>query len=234
MTIRKYWRLTPAALPARSSVFEAPALTGPLDFLARLSIRHGIVLATWDAAAMMGHAAALGIVTKADPYSAEVDWREVDIPLRPNPSGRVHWATKQYFAFAKDVVARYMLADLYAERFPDMEALEFTASERPASLPRRLPTVATPGYVYVIRSQYGFKIGKTVNIKTRTRLFEVKLPFPISVEHYAWFDDYSVAERNFHEMFGSKRKEGEWFDLAPADLARIKTFGKAVPIEGLH
>lgn len=33
-----------------------------------------------------------------------------------------------------------------------------------------------PGYVYVIRSKYGFKIGKSKRLKGRTRLFEVKLP----------------------------------------------------------
>jgi hypothetical protein len=87
--------------------------------------------------------------------------------------------------------------------------------------------------VYVIRSQYGFKIGKTVDLKRRTRLFEVKLPFPIQIEHYAWFEDYTLAEKNFHQMFSAKRKEGEWFDLDEADLKIIKTFGKPVSSEGL-
>jgi hypothetical protein len=35
-------------------------------------------------------------------------------------------------------------------------------------------------------------------VKSRTRLFEVKLPFPITVEHYAWFEDYPSAERDLH------------------------------------
>jgi hypothetical protein len=231
--VRKYWRLAPAALPASSSVFEDPVLTGPVELLARLSSRDGIVLGAWDAGALLGRVSTLGVVTKVAGTTAEVDWREVDVTLRPNPAGRTHWARKQYFAFAKDVVARYMLADLFAERFPDMENIAFAPNARAAAVARRLPTVAIPGYVYVIRSEYGYKIGKTVNLKTRTRLFEVRLPFPITLEHYAWFEDYSAAERDFHEMFRDKRKEGEWFDLDAADLKRIRGFGKAVPPEAL-
>lgn len=87
--------------------------------------------------------------------------------------------------------------------------------------------------MYVIRSEHGYKIGKTVNLKARTRLFEIKLPFPIQLEHYARFDDYCSAEQHFHRMFHAKRKEGEWFALEAADIAVIKTFGKAVPVHGL-
>ncbi len=222
MKIRKYWRLSTDALPQKAMVFNTPALEGPAELIARLSPRQGIVLARWNPASLLGQVSALGVVTKVGP--TEVDWREVDITLRPNPSGRTHWANKPFFSFAKAVVARYMLDDLFAERFPDLEDMEFS-SGRPSSVGRRLPTAVTPGYVYVIRSDYGFKIGKTVNLKSRTRLFEVKLPFPIQIEHYAWFDDYTAAERNFHEMFSAKRKEGEWFDLNAQDLARIKSVG---------
>ncbi len=89
------------------------------------------------------------------------------------------------------------------------------------------------GYVYLIRSQYGFKIGKSVNIRSRIKLFSVKLPFPITVEHYAWFEDYTTAERNLHIEFHSKRLEGEWFDLTPHDIAVIKTRGMPASREEL-
>uniref|UniRef100_UPI002ABD55EB GIY-YIG nuclease family protein n=1 Tax=Paraburkholderia sp. J63 TaxID=2805434 RepID=UPI002ABD55EB len=54
----------------------------------------------------------------------------------------------------------------------------------------------------------------------------VKLPFPITVEHFAWFNDYSRAERDLHLQYHEKRLEGEWFDLTAADVAHIKTLGK--------
>lgn len=125
------------------------------------------------------------------------------------------------------------LADLFAERFPDLEGATFS-SARASNVSRRIPSAVTPGYVYLIRSPYGFKIGKTVNIKSRTRLFEVKLPFPISVEHYSWFEDYSTAERQLHDTFHNKRLEGEWFDLSPHDIAHIKTLGRPASADELR
>jgi hypothetical protein len=90
-----------------------------------------------------------------------------------------------------------------------------------------------PGYVYLIESQYGYKIGKTVNIQSRINLFSVKLPFPIKLINYAWFDNYSAAEREFHELFSEKRLEGEWFDLSEDDIEIIKSKGKSVPVKNL-
>jgi hypothetical protein len=121
-----------------------------------------------------------------------------------------------------------MLQNTFAEYFPDLaipfaeRTLHVPAAPRPSDSP-------TGGYVYLVRSPYGVKIGKSVNVKSRLRLFEVKLPFPITVEHYAWFDDYSFAERDLHRQYHAKRLEGEWFDLSDADIAKIKTLGRSIP-----
>lgn len=128
---------------------------------------------------------------------------------------------------------RYGLVDLQAEYFPDHAGFDFAAPTMPAPYSLAGSTKPTPGFVYVIRSEYGYKIGKTVNLKNRTRLFEVKLPFPISIEHYAWFEDYSHAERSLHLHYHAKRLEVEWFALNPADLAHIKAQGEMINVMGL-
>ncbi|MGV8864545.1 MAG: GIY-YIG nuclease family protein [Pseudomonas sp.] len=196
------------------------------------------MLARWDASSQVGRVEALGVVVtlSANCSVVDVQWRTAEIALRPHPTGRRYWAdAKGWFGFAPDVVTRYGLLDLYAEYFPDLNGFDFPAPPAPVPAARSVTSSssAIPGFVYVIRSDYGFKIGKTVNMKNRTRLFEVKLPFAISVEHYAWFDDYSHAERSFHMQYHAKRLEGEWFDLNPADIAHIKTRGKAVTVVGL-
>ena len=56
---------------------------------------------------------------------------------------------------------------------------------------------------------------------------------PTRLNNYAWFDDYTLAERNFHQMFSRKRVEGEWFDLNEADLAQVRAFGQRVAVAGL-
>jgi len=212
--------------------FEQNILSGPSEFIQRLRPAEGIALGVWSDQEQIGKVTALGICLDRSSVGANIDWREVDITLRPNPAGRTHWRSKSFFGFAAAVSERYGLADLFAENFPDLENITFSTSSTGTGIIRRLPTIAIPGYVYLIRSKYGFKIGKTVNMKSRTRLFEVKLPFPIQVEHYAWFENYSEAERDQHEFFRANRLEGEWFDLNESDIAHIKTLGKpATPDE---
>ncbi|QRP63222.1 GIY-YIG nuclease family protein [Rhodanobacter sp. FDAARGOS 1247] len=166
--------------------------------------------------------------------SAEVDWQPVDVSFRPNPTGRRWWTqAKPFFGYAKDVAERYLLEALFAEHFPAFADLEFGAQPPASGRSPRPSASPTGGYVYVIRSKLGFKIGKTVNLRSRTRLFAVKLPFPTSVEHYAWFEDYTHAERSFHLRYHEKRLEGEWFDLSESDLKAIKAEGQSVPVTGL-
>ena len=234
MLIKNYWYLTATSLPPGYELFDDDLLTGPSDFLQKLKPAEGIVIGTWHENELLGKVTALGVCLECNASGARIDWREVEISLKPNPSGRTHWRTKSFFGFAASVIERYGFADLFAERFPELDAFTFGGPAPSAGAMRRLPTLSTPGFVYLIRSQYGFKIGKTVNMKSRTRLFEVKLPFPISVEHYARFENYSEAERALHEMFREKRLEGEWFNLDAADIAHIKTLGAPATTEQLR
>lgn len=234
MILKNYWYLAASALPSEYSPFEQHLLLAPPELIRRLNSAEGLVLGTWNERELLGYVSALGVCLEISPAGARIDWREVDLPLKPNPSGRTHWRSKPFFSFADTVIERYGLADIFAERFPEMDSITFANRAPSPSFSRRLPTVATPGYVYLIRSPHGFKIGKTVNMKSRTRLFEVKLPFPITVEHYAWFENYSEAERSLHETFRAKRLEGEWFSLAPDDIAYIKSIGRSATAEELR
>jgi hypothetical protein len=209
----------------------------PRGLLQDAKPRHGVLLAAWDSAAQLGRVTCLGVLRRVsqDFASALIDWKAVDISLRPNVAGRRWWTqAKPYFAFAKDVAVRYALDDLFAEQFPEYVDLDFGSAPRLESQAPRPSASPTGGYVYVIRSPHGFKIGKTVNLKQRTRLFEVKLPFENSLEHYAWLDDYTHAERTFHVRFHDKRLEGERFDLSASDLAEIKRHGRPVNLESLQ
>ena len=234
MIIKNYWYLATSALPSDYSPLEQDLLSAPPDLMRRLTSAEGLVLGSWNEGERLGYVSALGVCLERSTAGARIDWREVDLTLKPSPSGRTHWRSKPFFGFADTVNERYGFADLFAERFPDMDSITFASCPPSLSIPRRLPTIATPGYVYLIRSPHGFKIGKTVNMKSRTRLFEVKLPFPITIEHYAWFENYSEAERTLHDTFRSKRLEGEWFDLAPADIAHIQSLGRPGTAEELR
>ena len=233
--MKNFWRLLANSSTDVEEMLNKGSLIAPEELFSKLRPKHGILLANWKEAELVGNVVAFGVVHSVNipERSAVVSWRTSDVTLKPNPAGRQFWRSKPFFKFAKDVSIRYMLDDLFAEHFPELDEMNFgevKSIPRP-SAERRFRE--TPGYVYLIGSDYGYKIGKTVNIKSRTRLFEVKLPFPIRLINYSWFDNYSKAERDQHERFAQKRQEGEWFDLNAEDIEYIKSQGKQVPVAGL-
>jgi hypothetical protein len=74
------------------------------------------------------------------------------------------------------------------------------------------------GFVYLISSQFGVKIGCTNNIKERRRIFNVKLPFSWKFERIYATIEHKSFERKFHNFFRDKKISGEWFDLNEIDI----------------
>jgi hypothetical protein len=217
-----YWRLnyaTDAVLEEMLS--KASVISSDKDFVLSLQPSHGVLLARFDEHAVAGIVRAIGVVLDIDRATGlpVMEWKRVSDKLYPSVQGQRYWRqAKPYFAFAKDVVKKYRLPDLFAQHFSQATTAQ---KEGGAKLNE------SGGYVYVIKSDHGYKIGKTKRMKDRAQLFSVKLPFPIEVVHYAWFDDYSATETELHRLFQSKRLGGEWFDLSPHDLDRIKQFSAA-------
>jgi hypothetical protein len=79
------------------------------------------------------------------------------------------------------------------------------------------------GYVYFIKSDFGYKIGMTSDIKKRLQTFSVKLPFAFSLHSYAQSNRYSELEKSLHLAISDKRINGEWF-LINEDDWRIIDF----------
>lgn len=256
MTSSRFWRLATSdvvlfqAVPAEIQHFSQ-------SFGMRDKVRsgHGILVGDLNEATGCGEVRWLALVEAVD-LDAElirVNWRPAEITLKPTASGASYWRRKPWFGFAPTVAERYMLDALFADVFDDeswttnssrviltntaeavpvrqVESLIAPHPVFPIAEPSRVPRV---GYVYLVWSKYGYKIGKSVNVKQRTRLFSVKLPFEIRVEHYAKFNDYSQAETTLHRYFHNRRLDGEWFDLNSDDIALIKTFGDPQSVEGL-
>jgi Meiotically up-regulated gene 113 len=197
-------------------------LTVPFDLAQRVRPGDGILLGTWDEEAQLGEISALCVITGINADSATVKTRvaSADIHLKPNPSGR-RWWRNEHFRFADSVRKRYMLDDLFCEHFPEYADTEFSPLRNPGLKgERNYREVA--GYIYVLHSEYGYKIGKTVSLKDRTRLFSVKLPFKFDIALSGYVANYSKVEADLHRMFKKKRLEGEWFDLAEEDLGAIR------------
>ncbi|MCR6096897.1 GIY-YIG nuclease family protein [Salipaludibacillus agaradhaerens] len=81
------------------------------------------------------------------------------------------------------------------------------------------------GYVYLIKEFHSntYKIGKAVNVENRLKIFNVKLPFKWELIHTIKCKDYHRAETKAHNIFSTKRVNGEWFDLSDGDVEEIKS-----------
>ena len=227
---RSFWRLDyPTDAILEQMIANSSVICADRDFPLSLSVGDCILLARFDEAVAAGLIKALGIVSEISRSSGlpVVKWRRMSETLYPSIQGKQFWTqSKPYFEFAKNPVKRYRLNELLERHLPDVppQSTVYIDSSFENESVRNGLASGLGGYVYVIKSPYGYKIGKTKRMRDRAQLFSVKLPFPIEIVHFAWFDNYSVAESQFHQMFKSKRLDGEWFQLGEGDLATIKRF----------
>jgi hypothetical protein len=258
----RFWRSKESALTFFEGVPSDIQIVNA-KFLKRVAPGHAILVGELNPKTECSEINWAGVIDSISETEASIKiiWRNADITLKPTAAGRVYWRKLDWFNFADAVVERYMLDAIFADIFDEIEwrktrkRVRLTPAEPRTneSVPSGLSTSTssdgmnelpglplvksstnpTIGFVYLIWSQYGYKIGKAVSVKNRTKLFEVKLPFPIRVEHYAKFSDYTQAERALHLHFQEKRMEGEWFALEDSDVAFIKSLGVPLLVDPL-
>jgi hypothetical protein len=251
-TPAKYWRIARTleemedcppellVLPANLANHSSPPKAG-----------HDILLADYDSETESGLIRHLGVVREVSGETAIVSWTPAHIEIWVDtPAGRKFWKAPGGFGFAPKKVPGYGLHEMFCKHFPGMVAREplpdgFKPPVRstpvrksrvaPATKSRIAPERLNPievvgqpentprgGYVYVLESAYGFKVGRTRNVPSRMRAFGVKLPIAYTIPLCVWFDDHIDAESSYHRMFSEKRINGEWFELGAEDIDLIR------------
>ena len=82
-------------------------------------------------------------------------------------------------------------------------------------------TKNSTGYVYFLKSQYGYKIGCTYRLNERMNVFAVKLPFKVDPHSYVEAKNYNQLESKLHNLLSHKRINGEWFSIEDSDFIEI-------------
>lgn len=242
LTPSKYWRV---ACDLNCENSQPPSIfTLPTELASQTNppVRgHGITIAAYDETEQMGMLRWLGIIISGTDTVRQVDWKATSAQIWiDSDTGRRYWKAGG-FGFAQKKIADYGLHELWQENFSDLELRNHTPmairprrSSRASSnciAPERLNPIEVigqaitgnkAGVVYILKSAYGYKVGRTKNIPARMRAFGVKLPIIYTIPLCIWFEDCHEAERRYHEMFASKRINGEWFDLDDSDLQVIK------------
>lgn len=241
LTPAKYWRIPCPVNSFMDEPFAEFALPPALANQASPPTRgHGITIAAYDEVGQTGLLRWLGIITGGVGTTRTVDWQPTTAQIWVDTgTGRGFWRAGP-FAFAPKKVCDYGLHELWQQHFNGLELRDRAAMRtrpkgstiRPSRIaPERLnpvevigqPTAgAMAGVVYVLKSAYGYKIGRTRSVPDRMRAFGVQLPFVYTIPLCVWFNDCHAAERRYHDAFASKRINGEWFDLEEADIEILR------------
>lgn len=78
------------------------------------------------------------------------------------------------------------------------------------------------GYIYIIKSNNIYKIGRAKNTKYRFNAYRAENPFEIEVVFKKQVDDYIKKETELLRIFKEKNIRGEWFSLSSSDIDFIK------------
>lgn len=152
---------------------------------------------------------------------------EVRLHVRANPGFPSH-NTFARFGAKEALLARvHGVAAASADKFP--LALALCEPHATTSSPHEdeedhesVDTSFDFGFVYLMRSASHYKIGRTNAIGRRERELAIQLPEKVRTVHSIKTDDPPGIEEYWHKRFASKRKNGEWFELSPQDVAAFR------------
>jgi DNA integrity scanning protein DisA with diadenylate cyclase activity len=80
------------------------------------------------------------------------------------------------------------------------------------------------GYIYLLKSNGLYKIGRAKNVKERIKGYRTQNPFGIQVVIKKKVKDYISKEKYLLKSFQDFREKGEWFKLRRREIKEIREY----------
>ncbi|MEE4697074.1 GIY-YIG nuclease family protein [Pseudomonas alliivorans] len=242
LTPAKYWRVAcQLDIEISQPAFSFPLPADLASYKSPPAMGHGITIAAYDETSQTGILRWIGVIISTSGSTCHIEWKPTSAQIWVDTgTGRGRWKTGA-FGFAPKKISNYGLHELWSCHFPDLQLRDHAKMADTPKVssesringvdPQRLnplEVVGEPyrgtksGVVYLLKSAYGYKVGRTRNVPNRMRAFGVKLPFIYTIPLVAWFEDCHAAESRYHQRFAGKRINGEWFDLNDSDIQSIR------------
>ena len=173
----KYWAIHTGVL--RKTEIEKDTHFRNLGNLAyHLAVGDGILRTRYNTITRSAHISAIGCVQSVEPEEemAAIDLRPANFEIVPGPNGRRHWEKKPYFILNVKRAREYNLPEIFAKAFANPDWLNFKIGD---AFPIRnatdvqLPTLnVQEGFVYLMKWEDEYKIGKAVDVERRQKRIE--------------------------------------------------------------
>jgi hypothetical protein len=82
------------------------------------------------------------------------------------------------------------------------------------------------GWVYILKGNQYYKIGKTINLDNRIKQISPNLPFETELICAIRSENITRTESTLHQMFKDFRVNGEWFELNDQDVGYLRDLSK--------
>lgn len=80
-----------------------------------------------------------------------------------------------------------------------------------------------PGYIYILKTKHGYKIGRTIDIKKRLSSYTTALLNQFECVFSCQVNDHVRIEKELHLRFKDKHISREWFNLNERDIEQVKS-----------
>ena len=105
-------------------------------------------------------------------------------------------------------------------RLQDFQAKQ---AQRFAGQPHPIEQEPTSGWIYILRAGDYYKIGRSQDPVNRYSQLATLPPWPTEIVHTFETENYHAIEKDLHDIFASKRANGEWFALDAEDVELLRS-----------